>query len=241
MLYFATASGPKVRDAMTAGRLCQINTPAVANTLTPGVEWCADNGIYSRAYPGNNAYLEWLETFTASRDLCRFAVAPDIVADHAGTLARSWPMLRPIRRVAGRVALCAQNGATPDDLPWGYFDAVFLAGILECPLCGYVPTLPALGDIAVQPRVEQRCPDGHPLREWKTGEVARAITDEARRRGVWVHMGRVNSWARLRYARQTGCDSADGTYLAFGPSKNLPKLLRWLDEVNDQGLLWEQP
>lgn len=74
---------------------------------------------------------------------------------------------------------------------------------------------------------------------WKLGAEARALVDEARRRGKWVHMGRVNSWERLRYARQIGCDSVDGTYLAFGPDKNLPKLLRWLAEVNDQGLLWE--
>lgn len=27
-------------------------------------------------------------------------------------------------------------------------------------------------------------------------------------------------------------DSADGTYLAFGPDANWPKLMRWLDRVN---------
>lgn len=73
---------------------------------------------------------------------------------------------------------------------------------------------------------------------WKLGPAARAVVAEARRRGRWVHMGRVNSWRRLRYAHQIGCDSADGTYLAFGPDQNLPKLLAWLAEVNSQGLLW---
>jgi hypothetical protein len=29
----------------------------------------------------------------------------------------------------------------------------------------------------------------------------------------------------------TPCLSADGTYLAYGPDKNLPKLLRWLNTV----------
>jgi hypothetical protein len=28
-----------------------------------------------------------------------------------------------------------------------------------------------------------------------------------------------------------GCDSVDGTYLTFGPRINLPKLLRWLAEL----------
>ncbi|WP_433078949.1 hypothetical protein ACQP1P_38785 [Dactylosporangium sp. CA-052675] len=74
---------------------------------------------------------------------------------------------------------------------------------------------------------------------WKLGPHAAALTAQAKHHGKWVHMGRVNSWERLRIARQFGCDSVDGTYLAFGPDKNLPKLLRWLTEVNNQGLLWE--
>jgi len=74
---------------------------------------------------------------------------------------------------------------------------------------------------------------------WKLGPAARTLAAEARRRGKWVHMGRVNSQERLRYARHIGCDSVDGTYLAFGPDRNLPRLLGWMAEVNDQGLLWE--
>jgi hypothetical protein len=76
---------------------------------------------------------------------------------------------------------------------------------------------------------------------WKLGPAARSLVSQARDRGKWVHMGRVNSWARLRYAHQIGCDSADGTYLAFGPDKNLARMLRWLAAVNDQGLLWALP
>lgn len=45
-------------------------------------------------------------------------------------------------------------------------------------------------------------------------------------------MGRVNSRSRLKIAEWFGCDSADGTYLAYGPDKNLPKLLKWLDELD---------
>lgn len=67
--------------------------------------------------------------------------------------------------------------------------------------------------------------------EWKLGATARAITAEAKRRGVWVHMGRVNSARRLRYAASIGCDSADGTYLAHGPDVNLPAVLEWLRSV----------
>lgn len=67
--------------------------------------------------------------------------------------------------------------------------------------------------------------------EWKTGPVAERLSREAKERGKGVHMGRVNSRARLRTAEWFGCDSADGTYLAFGPEKNLARLSGWLDEL----------
>jgi hypothetical protein len=73
---------------------------------------------------------------------------------------------------------------------------------------------------------------------WKLGPAARRLTAEAKARGKRVHMGRVNSLRRLRYADATGCDSADGTFLAFGPDVNLPALLGWLRVVNDQQPLW---
>lgn len=66
--------------------------------------------------------------------------------------------------------------------------------------------------------------------EWKLGRHARAIVREAKRRGKHVHMGRVNSARRYRYAEAIGCDSADGTFLTFGPDANLPRLLAWQRE-----------
>lgn len=75
--------------------------------------------------------------------------------------------------------------------------------------------------------------------DWKLSGYARTVIAEARHRGKWIHMGRVNSERRLRYAHALGCHSADGTYLAFGPDTNLPKLLAWLRRVNDQYGLFE--
>lgn len=73
---------------------------------------------------------------------------------------------------------------------------------------------------------------------WKLGPAARALVCQAKRAGLWTHMGRVNSLRRLRYAQAIGCDSADGTYLAFGPNANLPALLGWLRSVAEP-TLWE--
>lgn len=67
--------------------------------------------------------------------------------------------------------------------------------------------------------------------EWKLGGAARELVAEAKRLGKWVHMGRVNSATRMRYARHIGCDSVDGTFIAFGPDRNLPKVLGWVREA----------
>lgn len=47
--------------------------------------------------------------------------------------------------------------------------------------------------------------------EFKLGDVAARAAGEARERDLWVHMGRVNTVRRLRYAASVGCDSIDGT------------------------------
>lgn len=62
---------------------------------------------------------------------------------------------------------------------------------------------------------------------WKLGPEARALVAVAKMRGKHIHLGRVNSERRYRYAAAIGCDSADGTYLTFGPDRNLPNLLAW--------------
>lgn len=74
--------------------------------------------------------------------------------------------------------------------------------------------------------------------EFKLGPVARELCAEAKRRGKWVHVGRVNGFRRFAYCAQIGADSADGTYLTFGakrapaPNVNLPKVLDWLQRLN---------
>lgn len=62
-----------------------------------------------------------------------------------------------------------------------------------------------------------------------SGEAFRYAV-EAQKRGRWVHWGRVNSRRRFAACCLAG-DSADGTYLAFGPDANLPKLTAWLNHL----------
>ena len=72
---------------------------------------------------------------------------------------------------------------------------------------------------------------------WKLGPHVRALVREAKRRGKRVHMGRVNSERRYRYAAGIGCDSADGTYLTYGPDTNLPNLLAWVRTADQPALV----
>jgi hypothetical protein len=67
---------------------------------------------------------------------------------------------------------------------------------------------------------------------WKLGPHARRLITEARARSKRVHMGRVNSERRYWYAHLIGCDSADGTYITYGPDINLPKALGWRAQLD---------
>jgi hypothetical protein len=67
--------------------------------------------------------------------------------------------------------------------------------------------------------------------DWKLGPHAHRLAREAKNRGKWVHMGRVNSARRYAIAELMGCDSADGTYLTYGPDKNLPNVLTWSNSL----------
>jgi hypothetical protein len=62
--------------------------------------------------------------------------------------------------------------------------------------------------------------------DWKLGPAARTLVREAKRRGLWVHMGRVNSLKRIAYAAEIGCDSIDGTGWMRWRSIRLPEGLQ---------------
>jgi hypothetical protein len=197
---------------MRTGLIDVMTGPYQGNTLPSDVPYGCDNGKFAAAGPrsrwlGHAAWYEWLtrQTERYGTHLCRFAVAPDVPFDAAGTLRESTPWLAKIRDLGVPAAFAAQDGCDTLGLPWGDFDVLFLAGSTQ----------------------------------WKTGLVACRLTQEAHERGLRVHMGRVNSEKRLTIARAFGCDSADGTYLAFGPDTNLDRLLGWLGRAYERPMLTE--
>jgi len=61
--------------------------------------------------------------------------------------------------------------------------------------------------------------------EFKFGKEAQDIIDEGKDRGMWVHIGRVNSMRRIRWAVTTGADSFDGSqYARYIKQKAIPHL-----------------
>lgn len=74
---------------------------------------------------------------------------------------------------------------------------------------------------------------------WKESRAALVLTEEARRRGKWVHVGRVNTLRRLRKVWDWGTvDSIDGTCFSKWPDKYFPWFMRKLVGLEQQDTLW---
>lgn len=71
--------------------------------------------------------------------------------------------------------------------------------------------------------------------EWKLGDHARRLTFEAKARGLWVHMGRVNSYKRIRIAAAFGCDSFDGSKWARFRNTYLGNGVDFIRNLNNGG------
>ena len=231
VVYFANPAGA-AQEAMIAGRLGFIDTPEQGNVRPDGVLWCADNGKFSKSraekgIPWDEAgWWRFLVKHSGDADSCVFATAPDVVhwvdgapfGDAAATLVESARWYAKIRGLGYKVALVAQDGLDPADVPWDEIDAIFVGGSDDYKVGTAPPP-------RKRPLKLDGSPFGHP--------GCASVVAEARRRGKWVHIGRVNSLSRYRYAVMMGADSVDGTYLVAAPDENLPKLLSWLDEPQD--------
>lgn len=73
---------------------------------------------------------------------------------------------------------------------------------------------------------------------WKLSQASADLALEAKRRGQWLHMGRVNSLRRLQAAFDMGCDSTDGSSHSMFGDKYIYRDLAWLLRLHDQPVLW---
>src|SRR5262245_31073333 len=73
--------------------------------------------------------------------------------------------------------------------------------------------------------------------EWKLGPQAEGLIAVAKARGLWVHMGRVNSQERIWEAARKGCDSFDGSSYSRWGDRRIPEGLATVDATQGQGRL----
>lgn len=131
MLYFANpTANPVAHEAMKSGVLGFIDTPGQGyrHVREPGVRWCADNGCFNDARFDQERWWQFLVDNAHAVADCVFATAPDVMGDHEATMERCKPWLPKIRELGYPVAFVAQDGATPDNIPWDDFDVLFIGG-----------------------------------------------------------------------------------------------------------------
>ena len=70
--------------------------------------------------------------------------------------------------------------------------------------------------------------------EWKLGSGAVFICQQAKERGLWLHLGRCNSRLRSTMAAQMNVDSVDGTKVAFvGKDAGAKLANEWMQAARD--------
>lgn len=72
---------------------------------------------------------------------------------------------------------------------------------------------------------------------WKLGPDVPGLVRAARHLRKWAHMGRVNSWKRLRVAAAIGCQSCDGNLAVFGRDRWTPMIRDFAHRIAQQPML----
>lgn len=70
--------------------------------------------------------------------------------------------------------------------------------------------------------------------QYKLSNQVRTITETAKQKRKWVHMGRVNSLQRVVYAHNIGCDSFDGSGFSMFSKIKIPPTLKTLQYLSEQ-------
>lgn len=130
MLYLSGTKNKNMRQQLSDGTIGLLHTKRASYSLHGVKVWAVDNGCFTGQYPGDDVYMDWLETQKSYASGCLFVAAPDVLGDAAATLA-NWPrMSKRIARAGWSPALVGQDGMStldlPDDLPW-----LFVGGSTE--------------------------------------------------------------------------------------------------------------
>ncbi len=67
--------------------------------------------------------------------------------------------------------------------------------------------------------------------KFKESKAVFGLCCEAKKRGAALHMGRVNTFRRMRWAAECGCDTIDGSGFSAWPDTRIPKALSYLKQL----------
>lgn len=185
------------------GVLIQPATNSFRGELPKFGRYAADNGCFSQGANFDVAtWQKWVMTLDPDR--CLFVVAPDV--------------FDPVRGCGDPVATWERS---KELLPW------IRAQGHRAALVGQ----DGMEDLDIDWRAFDTLFIGGST-PWKLSAAVVRLGERARAEGLWTHVGRVNSGKRLFWAHAAGFDSVDGTFLAYGPKVNGPRLIGWLDQLN---------
>ncbi len=69
---------------------------------------------------------------------------------------------------------------------------------------------------------------------FKESKAVKELAWRVKERRAWLHMGRVNTKRRFRWAAELKCDSVDGSGFSAWPDIRIPKALRWLTHLRNE-------
>ena len=197
------------RRQVTSDNMGCLIVPGSGNSPFPGKPWAADNG----AFTGFDAesFLVMLERLRAqdySYRHCLFVAAPDVLHRRDG-------------QVVGDAAATL---------------AKFRRWAIVIRAFGFPVALVAQDGLTVEttPWIELDALFIGGSTEWKLGPEAEALARAAKANRKWVHMGRVNTFRRVKHAARIGCDSFDGTAFSKWSNVFIPKGLSWIERSQQQ-------
>lgn len=227
MLLLTTAALPQLREHAhpNLGRLVTPrHYPRIEDTAREGWPWAADNDCFNGL--DAQGYFDMLDRLKGLPG-CRFVAVPDVlrcvrckrtVDGYGDEGACKCPTKG--RAVYGDARLTARRfeAWAPGVKRRGLPVALVLQDGLENPaLAGWLwRTWHRLGAVFVGGSTA-----------WKLGPAAAVLIRDARRRGLWVHAGRVNSARRARYFASVGCHSFDGTGFSRWRNTRLSDGMGW--------------
>jgi hypothetical protein len=203
MVSGATTTVARYAGHPALGRLVQPRSyNSIAAIASAGQPWGADNDALAGVNP--DAYLRMLNAIArAPRERLKFVAAPDAVERTPAGIVGSWEGTLSLWR-CWRPALAAR-GLPP---------AIVLQD-------GATPESVPWDELAaVFVGASTR---------WKLSRMAELLVRMARARGLWAHVGRVNTMPRLARVEAMGADSFDGSQFSRWPEKYLPGFLARLE------------